>query len=467
MSTPDPLDLHAPGWLHRLLDAYFETYDPARAREAVAAVLATHPSEPPAEQSLRLALRRLEHMGLRPWASTLPAPLAKRLGLNELARDEQELLGLLVARLDIVQDIAWLHREQREAARGPLEVLAIVALGLKDYGLARKLHAAQERALRGESVPLGKLARKVEARLARRERSRERRGSALTIGLGLAYIEARVLARIASLYYERAAIEEEGVERLHALSAGEKSELIEVLLHLAWADGEVSAEERALIERQLQLAELERSVATRLRKRLNTPPGSEPLADLLPIRDAATRRFLLEQAVLLTLVDDAQDTAELDALERVAERLGCGEGELEEILVEVTAWYERNRELLQGFGPVAGSLGRLRRLVVDRAADAVRSNMRKIVQEIRETGELAKLLGVASVRELTPEEARKVKSQLLDVCKTVPALAIFLLPGGGLLLPVLIKLLPFNLLPTAFGEGPAEVERVAPPEPEG
>ena len=109
--------------------------------------------------------------------------------------------------------------------------------------------------------------------------------------------------------------------------------------------------------------------------------------------------------------------------------------------------------MIRDFGPVSGALGRLRRLVLDKVTHAVRSNMLKLVQEIKETGELAKLLGLASIRELTPEEGAKVKSQLLDICKTVPALAIFLLPGGGLLIPVLIKLLPFNILPTAFGDG--------------
>ena len=46
---------------------------------------------------------------------------------------------------------------------------------------------------------------------------------------------------------------------------------------------------------------------------------------------------------------------------------------------------------------------------------------------------------------------KKVKKQLLDVCKTIPSLTIFLLPGGGLLLPILIKFIP-QLLPSAFNE---------------
>ena len=48
-------------------------------------------------------------------------------------------------------------------------------------------------------------------------------------------------------------------------------------------------------------------------------------------------------------------------------------------------------------------------------------------------------------------EKIKVKEQLLDICKTIPSLTIFLIPGGSLLLPILIKYIP-SLLPSAFNE---------------
>ena len=51
---------------------------------------------------------------------------------------------------------------------------------------------------------------------------------------------------------------------------------------------------------------------------------------------------------------------------------------------------------------------------------------------------------------LSAQEKRKVRQQLFDIMKTIPALAIFALPGGGIALPLLIKLLPFNLLPSSF-----------------
>ena len=85
---------------------------------------------------------------------------------------------------------------------------------------------------------------------------------------------------------------------------------------------------------------------------------------------------------------------------------------------------------------------------------AVQSSLENIMTEIRETGELSVLLAKATSQPLTEEERRKVKEQLLDIAKTIPALAIFCLPAGGIVLAVLIKVLPFNILPSAFNEKP-------------
>ena len=81
----------------------------------------------------------------------------------------------------------------------------------------------------------------------------------------------------------------------------------------------------------------------------------------------------------------------------------------------------------------------------------VLANRDKIYQEIHQTKELYQLMVKWSSGEtLTPKEKAGVKSQLLDICKTVPAVAIFVLPFGSILLAILIKFLPFNILPTAF-----------------
>ena len=78
-------------------------------------------------------------------------------------------------------------------------------------------------------------------------------------------------------------------------------------------------------------------------------------------------------------------------------------------------------------------------------------NRTRLVKEIVQSKELMILLAYSTSRDLDEKEKKKIKKQLLDICKTIPSLTIFLLPGGSLLLPILIKFIP-TLLPSAFNE---------------
>jgi hypothetical protein len=76
-------------------------------------------------------------------------------------------------------------------------------------------------------------------------------------------------------------------------------------------------------------------------------------------------------------------------------------------------------------------------------------NKLRLYQELSESKEALFLLRKSTHTALNEEEKLKVRLQLLDICKAIPSLAIFMLPGGALLLPLLIKLLP-DILPSAF-----------------
>ncbi|WP_121665754.1 LETM1-related biofilm-associated protein [Mesonia aquimarina] len=82
-------------------------------------------------------------------------------------------------------------------------------------------------------------------------------------------------------------------------------------------------------------------------------------------------------------------------------------------------------------------------------------NKKRLLQELNESRELVILLHKSSKTDLNETEKQKVKNQLLDICKSVPSLAIFILPGGSVLLPILIKFIP-QLLPSAFNENRIE-----------
>ena len=59
------------------------------------------------------------------------------------------------------------------------------------------------------------------------------------------------------------------------------------------------------------------------------------------------------------------------------------------------------------------------------------------------------LLQKSTKEELSAEEKEQVKAQFYDILKSMPSLALFLLPGGTLILPIVMKLVP-ELIPSAF-----------------
>ncbi|PQJ23372.1 LETM1 domain-containing protein [Tenacibaculum sp. SG-28] len=81
--------------------------------------------------------------------------------------------------------------------------------------------------------------------------------------------------------------------------------------------------------------------------------------------------------------------------------------------------------------------------------EAIRVNKNRLAKELQESKELVALIKKSLQAPLTEEEKLKVKTQMLDICKAIPAFTVFMLPGGAILLPLLIKLIP-DILPSSF-----------------
>ena len=82
-------------------------------------------------------------------------------------------------------------------------------------------------------------------------------------------------------------------------------------------------------------------------------------------------------------------------------------------------------------------------------------NKDKLIVEIKESNELVALVKKSMQEPLSDVEKSKVKSQFFDIVRSVPSLAIFMLPGGAFLLPFILKILP-DLLPSAFRDNEIE-----------
>ncbi|MCA2978281.1 MAG: hypothetical protein INH37_08365 [Myxococcaceae bacterium] len=179
---------------------------------------------------------------------------------------------------------------------------------------------------------------------------------------------------------------------------------------------------------------------------------------LAGVRSRDLKRFLVDQALLASIVDGRRSEREQAWTRALAAQLGFGADEVKRLELELAEFYAKHRHVMDVFTLAAGAEVMGEELV-DGIATQVRKNSRALWNEIRETGELSVLLARgARGQTLTRDEKRRMREQLIDVAKAVPALAIFTAPGGVLLLLALAKVMPFDLLPSSFREEPPDAE---------
>lgn len=82
---------------------------------------------------------------------------------------------------------------------------------------------------------------------------------------------------------------------------------------------------------------------------------------------------------------------------------------------------------------------------------ALKENRESISLEIQQSKELMTLIKKYRKEGLNDLEKQQMKEQISDLAKTIPAISLFILPGGSILFPLLLKFLPKHvLLPSAF-----------------
>ena len=349
------------------------------------------------------------------------------------------------------------HGARTQARR--TQLLAILAAVAGEAKAAAPLFAAP---LAAHDAVTHRLAGRVALRLSRRYLADGGPFEGLPLHNGLCAIEVRSCASLALASFRHGRISAAAARITTDAALGWRASLVEVLAALSHRQ-ERGAEIRKSMEQVIRTQRLPAQEARLLRRALAGPRPIEELAASL--RGHALRRFSLEQVLLGSLVDGLFDSGEVEFVERAAVALGFNQEEVARVEVAVTDFYSRNREALAALRRAETPEG-LPHSLTSRLEEKVADNLDRILQEIRKTGELAELLAKATAgNTLSTVERQKVRDQLIDLAKTIPALAIFAAPGGMLLLPILIKLLPFNLLPSSFADPPPRTPQLALPAP--
>lgn len=160
--------------------------------------------------------------------------------------------------------------------------------------------------------------------------------------------------------------------------------------------------------------------------------------------------YLLDLASMAIWSDGKMETAEFDFLNALGKTFQIEKPFILDSLNEIDDFIQQNKASIPYFNysnPIKHFYDQASQNVIT----LITRNKKRLQKELLESKDLVKLLALSTTRDLDKEEKKKVKKQLLDICKTIPSLTIFLLPGGSLLLPLLIKFIP-QLLPSAFNE---------------
>ncbi len=270
------------------------------------------------------------------------------------------------------------------------------------------------------------------------------------------YVDAKTLGRLAVSYYEHGLLRPSLIKVLDYRER-ERELLLRAMVGLTLADRELGVVSLQVLARQIKSLGLSRASKRGLLRLLKGK--AEPLLVAAAVNDDRTRDFLLEQVILGAMLDGHVSEQESVYIGDLAAWLVVSAEELARLEAEVLEFYEQHKAYLDVF--MVGSAVKLhRQRMIERLQGTIGENLGSIVREIRETKELAELLYRDSLGdELSKAERRKMAKQLVDILRAIPALAIFSLPGGALLLPLLFRVLPDGLKPKVFSKrSPAEGE---------
>ncbi|EAR01669.1 LETM1-related biofilm-associated protein [Maribacter sp. HTCC2170] len=161
-------------------------------------------------------------------------------------------------------------------------------------------------------------------------------------------------------------------------------------------------------------------------------------------------QYFLDIASLTIWEDQSVHYLESEFIYGIGKDLKFNDNEIANSLDEIARFFEENSEVIPYIKDhnLAFKFYESMSKIVNKL---ILRNSKRLQKELSESKELVALISKSTIRDLSSEEKKKVQSQLLDIFKSIPSLAIFMLPGGAVLLPIFIKLIP-KLLPSSFDE---------------
>jgi len=237
-------------------------------------------------------------------------------------------------------------------------------------------------------------------------------------------------------------------------------DLVKVIAISAYADGNVSDEEKGVFKMFLASAELDKAHKKIAEEFFDNPKSINDIdfnaSFYFEEGSWLLKRHILEIAILTFWSDKGVSDAEKEFLNQLTLKLNLLEEDRDNAYISIQSFVLNNKNdalFLKGKNDVEMVLSG----ATKRWTKILGRNKDKLAQELKQSKELVSLIKKSTSSDLSDSEKEKVKTQFYDIAKTIPSLALFMLPGGAIILPLVLKIIP-NLIPSAFQENVVDEE---------
>jgi len=219
------------------------------------------------------------------------------------------------------------------------------------------------------------------------------------------------------------------------------------ILHTLHADQFVEESESKLFHYFLASSDLTSAERSEFQIQLSSGTTGKSIQQAR-VTNMLFRKYLLELAIFSALSDTEFSNRERKILNEISNLLELNSKDIHDAYDIVEQFTIDHEDIITGLKSKSSYELIFNRLSTKWSKLLLR-NKDKLVHELKESGELVALVQKSMNQPLNNEEKIKVKNQFYDIVRSIPSLAIFMLPGGAFILPFVLKILP-DLLPSAF-----------------
>lgn len=221
----------------------------------------------------------------------------------------------------------------------------------------------------------------------------------------------------------------------------------------AYSDGVIESKETDLFHFFLASANLDEDDRDLVLERFKKGATLNDFSSFVA-RHFLLKRFLFDLSVVTILATHEAQPEEVAFLTELGEHLEIDAFEMEASMRMVENFVLKSKDQVAYLSD-RSKYDKVYKSFSKRWTKVISRNSDKLKLELRESKELVMLIRKSSSEELSAEEKEAVKTQFKDLAKSIPALTVFMLPGGAILMPLLLKLIP-DLIPSAFKENTIE-----------